>query len=175
MTKSVFPRIYFPEPDLFCRNRLRILYFRIFTFCDRKNVIFYCARIKFLVIWRRDFLFLTVSQRSEDFSVSVETVAYFFDFPLLRRKEIEILFGCWTRLETVETALKEYLSHDGQQEREPHRALAGQMREFSPRAGWFWEADGLCLIAVQRKSCAFAPEKFSWRWKFVLSLSHRTC
>ena len=28
---------------------------------------------------------------------------------------------------------------------------------------------------VRRKSCAFATEKFSWRWKFILSLSHRTC
>ena len=37
------------------------------------------------------------------------------------------------------------------------------------------EEGWLCLSGVQRKSCAFASEKFSNEWKFVLSLSHRTC
>ena len=65
--------------------------------------------------------------------------------------------------------------HVGQQKREPHRTLAGLLREFSPRAVWYWEVSWFWLSEVHRKSCTFTSEKFSWEWKFVLSLSHRTC
>ena len=113
----------------------------------------------------------------------------FLWFPASEAEEIEILFGCRTRLETVETAQKEYVSHDGQQEREPHRTLAGLMRKFSPRAGWFWGRVGcvwegatqvLRLRCPSRKLLALryasneatqGSRNFTCRSR----LSHRTC